>query len=182
MEIIIPTIVSTRLDLRPWVAEDAGELFTILHEKDILRYFPDQSPPSHEKVEGYIEHHLNHWAQFGYGHWAVVSRDSGQLLGWNGLEYLPELKETEVAYLLSRQVWGRGYATEAAVAALRFGFEQVHLESIIGLVHPGNTGSVRVLEKSGLTFLDRVTIWGLDMTRYRLLRPNFTGLSRAPQV
>ena len=107
---------------------------------------------------------------------------TGQLLGWNGLEYLPQLKETEVAYLLSRQVWGRGYATEAAIAALHYGFGQAHLESIIGLVHPENARSVRVLDKSGLTFLDRITLWGMDRTRYRLLRSDFERLSDAPQV
>lgn len=158
MDIKIRIISTAQLYLRPWVSEEVGELFTILQEKDILHYFPDQSPPAWEKVERYIEHHLTHWVQFGNGHWAVVSRGSVRLLGWNGLEYLPELKETEVAYLLSRQVWGQGYATEAAIAALLFGFGQAYLKSIIGLVHPENARSLRVLEKSGLTFIDRITL------------------------
>ncbi len=101
-------------------------------------------------------------------------------MGWDGLEYLPELRETEVAYLLSRTVWGRGFATEAARAAVRFGFESCGLAQIVGLVHPQNTGSVRVLEKCGMTFADRVTLWGMEMRRYRVERTAYEQLeSRA---
>ena len=80
----------------------------------------------------------------------------------------PELGETEVAYLLSRQVWGRGYATEAARAAVRYGFEAARLQAIIGLVHPENAASIRVLEKCGMQLADRVALWGLEMCRYRV--------------
>jgi len=73
-----------------------------------------------------------------------------------------------VAYLLSRRAWGKGLATEAARAAIRFGFETAGLEKIIGLVHPDNTGSIRVLEKCGLTFSDRIPLWGLELCRYRI--------------
>jgi RimJ/RimL family protein N-acetyltransferase len=73
-----------------------------------------------------------------------------------------------VAYLLSHHAWGHGYATEAAHAALSFGFKQAGLNAIIGLVHPENTASIRVLEKCGLTSLDRKVYWGLEMLRYRM--------------
>jgi RimJ/RimL family protein N-acetyltransferase len=171
----IPTITTARLSLRPWTPEDAIALFDILQEEKILRYFPNQSPPSCDKVDLYIAHHLAHWDKYGYGHWAVVTQQDGQVVGWNGLEYLPEVNETEVAYLLSNRVWGLGYGTEATLATVHFGFEQAHLEAIIGLVHPENIGSVRVLEKCGLTFADRINLWGMDMSRYRLKRANFQG-------
>ncbi len=106
----------------------------------------------------------------GYGHWAVVARDSGQVVGWSGLEYLPELDETEVAYLLSKRVWGRNYATEAARAAVQYGFEGVGVCAIIGLVHPDNAASIRVLEKCGMAVADRLALWGLDMSLYRVDR------------
>jgi len=104
MQIKIPTITSGLLILRPWVSEDAGALMDILHEKDILQYFPNQSPPSREKVDQYISHHLAHWEEFGYGHWANISREDQQLIGYPGLEHLPELNETEVAYLIDKRV------------------------------------------------------------------------------
>jgi [ribosomal protein S5]-alanine N-acetyltransferase len=166
----IPTIETTHLLLRAWAPEDADTWFDIQQEEGILRYFPNQVPPSREKAGAYIAHQSAHWAKFGYGHWAVVTREDGRVVGWNGLEYLPELDESEVAYLLSKRVWGRGYATEAARAAVRFGFERAGLSEIIGLVHPANTGSVRVLEKCGMICGDQITLWGMELSRFRLQR------------
>lgn len=161
----IPTIKTSHLWLRAWKSEDAPLLHEILQEDGILRYFPNPDPPPRAKTDDYIGHQLAHWEQYGYGHWAVITRDDGQVVGWNGLEYLPELGQTEVAYLLSTRIWGRGYATEAARAAVAFGFA-AGLPAIIGLVHPQNAGSIRVLEKCGMVFVDRLTLWGLDMSRY----------------
>lgn len=166
----IPLIETPHLFLRAWSPEDAPVLFEILQEKDILQYFPNPNPPPRTKADAYIAHQQAHWELYGYGHWAVVTRDDGQVVGWCGLEYLPELGETEVAYLLSKRVWGRGFATDAARAAVKYGFEKPALPGIIGLVHPENIGSIRVLEKCGMTFADRLTLWGMDMSRYRVDR------------
>jgi len=175
----IPILVTPHLRLRPWTSEDAPALFRILQEADIFQYFPPSTPPSLEKTGRYIAHQLSHWQARGYGHWAVVTAEDGKVVGWNGLEYLPETGETEVAYLLSRGVRGRGLATEAARAAVQFGFDNAGLDQIIGLVHPENIPSVRVLEKCGLTFADPITLWGLDMHRYRIQRANYARLREA---
>ncbi len=166
----IPSIKTPRLLLRPWTPDDAEALFNILQEKDVLRYLPNTTSPPLERAENYIARQLAHWQERGYGHWAVVNQEDDQVLGWNGLEYLPDINETELAYLLRQSVWNRGYATEAAQAAIRFGFDQGGLETIIGLVHPDNTASIRVMEKSGLTFADKITLWGLELKRYRIHR------------
>ena len=166
----IPPIETPRLLPRPWSLKDGEAWFNILQEPDILRYSPDPNPPARFKAEAYINHHLTHWMQYGYGHWAVVTPADSQVIGWNGLEYLTELGEVEVAYLLTRRVWGRGYASEAAAAAIRFGFETAGLQAIIGLVHPDNIASIRVLEKCGLTFADDIKLWGMEMSRYRIPR------------
>jgi ribosomal-protein-alanine N-acetyltransferase len=162
----VPTIETSRLILRPWTLQDADPLFQILQEADILEYFPPTSFTL-EKTQRYILHQLKHWQDQGYGHWAVTLKEEGRLIGWAGLEWLPETEENEVAYLLSRQVWGCGYATEAAQASLKYGFETAGLTSIIGLVHPDNIGSILVLQKCGLKLVDRKVYWGLEMYRYR---------------
>ncbi len=173
----IPTIETPHLILRGWRPEDAETWYDLLQEPDILQYFPNPKSPPKAKADEYIAHHLDQWERFGCGHWAVVTRNDGHVVGWNGLEYLPELRETELAYLLSKRVWGRGYATEAARAAVRFGFETAQLDQIIGLVHPQNTGSVRVLEKCGMRFADRLALWGMEMSRYRIARAEYEKLS-----
>jgi RimJ/RimL family protein N-acetyltransferase len=164
-----PAIINTpHLFLRPWTPADAQVLFEILQEKDLLKYFPRTAPPPYDRVEKYIARHQEHWQQFGYGHWAVIERASGKLMGWNGLEFLPDTGETEVAYLLSHNFWGRGFATEAARAALKFGFESAGLERIIGLAHPENIASRRVLEKCGLALNGRKIYWELELCHYSI--------------
>lgn len=169
---IVSTLETPRLRLRPWSPVDAECLFAITQEEDIFRYFPRTTPPSREWVDRYIAHQHEQWAGRGCGHWAVVTRGDDLLIGWAGLEYLPDLDETEVAYLLSRKAWGRGYASEAALAAVRFGLETLALPAIIGLVHPENIASVRVLEKCGLAYADTLHLWGIDLLRYRLQAGN----------
>ena len=167
----IPTLRTSRLVLRPWQITDTEALFAILQQEDILRYFPRTTPPPLEGVRRFILHHLAHWQEQGYGHWAVVSQEDQQLIGWNGLEYLTESGETEVAFLLSKSFWGQGLATEATLAALDFGFETVGLAEVIGLVHPENVASRRVLEKIGMTFTRQAAYFGMELWRYELRRP-----------
>lgn len=160
------TLVTTRLTLRQFTIEDREALLTITKEPGIFQYFPTKSAWTMEKVERSIQHQINHWFAFGYGQMAITLRESGQLLGWCGLEFLPDTSETEVGYLLSHEFWGKGFATEAARASLEFGFETVRLKEIIGLTDPLNTASQHVLEKCGLAFTRRQHYFGMEMFRY----------------
>jgi ribosomal-protein-alanine N-acetyltransferase len=166
---LIPTLETPHLILRAWTPDDVDPLFKILQEADILKYFPP-TIFTLERTCNYINHQLKHWQERGYGHWAVILKEDSRVVGWAGLEYLPDTEENEVAYLLSHQVWGCGYATEAARAAMKYGFHNASLSAIIGLVHPENMGSIRVLEKCGLTFVDRKVYWGLEMRLYWMER------------
>ena len=169
----MPVLITDHLCLRPWKLEDAPNLVEIMQEAGIFQYFPPSSPPTLEKAERYISFQLEQWGKYGYGHWAVTTSADGQLAGWNGLEFLPETQETEVGYLLGHAFWGMGYATEAAGAALEFGFRQAGLARIIGLVHPENLASIRVLEKCGMRFIDEKIYFGMEMRRYRIDRSEF---------
>lgn len=162
----IPTLTTQRLALRPYTPADVDLLFHLLNEGDVLHYFPNPLPPPRDRVERIVNHILAHWQEHGYGWWAVERQPDTALMGWCGLTFLPETGETEVAYLLGRAFWGQGFATEAAMASVRFGFEQVALPRIIGLVHPDNRGSQHVLEKLGMTFVDRAGYFGMELMRY----------------
>lgn len=166
MNIKIPTVATSRLILRAFTEEDFVPFHRVLSEKEILRYFPSSSPPSREQVEKMVAGQLKHWAEHGYGWWAVEPRTGGKFIGWCGLQYLPETKEVEVAFLLAQGYWGRGLATEGARASLRYGFEELGLESIVGIVHPENEASRRVLEKLGMELVTEARYFGMDCYRY----------------
>jgi|SRR5690606_2290787 ribosomal-protein-alanine N-acetyltransferase len=161
----IPSIKTNRLILRPFKLDDKDSLFQITQEENIFRYFPMKAAWSIEQAERYINHQTLHWEKFKYGHWAVVLREPGHLIGWNGLEFLPDTNETEVGYLFSKKFWGKGYATESTQKAVQFGVDK-GLKEIIGLTDPDNIASQRVLEKSGLSFTRRQSYFGMEMFRF----------------
>lgn len=169
----IPTVTSSRLVLRPFVPEDVEPLHRIMDDREVMRYFPVADPPPLAKVDKLIQGQLKHWGAHGYGWWAVERRSDSQLIGWSGLQYLPETDETEVAYLLGRPFWGRGLATEAAQTGLRFGFETLELPAIVAIVHPQNLASQGVIHKLGMSFVDAARYFGMDCYRYRLLRSEY---------
>jgi RimJ/RimL family protein N-acetyltransferase len=162
----IPTITTPRLILRPLEPADVEILYRIYLVEGVLQYFPNPAPPPLEKVQRFIAGQEKHWAEYGYGNWGILSEGESQIIGWAGLQYVTELDETEVGYLLDRSFWGRGYASEAARASLQFGFENFNFDHIIALVHPDNFGSRRVIEKCGMTHMENKVLWGLEMMRY----------------
>ena len=168
----ISTITTSRLTLRPFTQDDDKYLHRIMNQPDILQYFPRTDPPDLERVRKIIEHQLTHWEKHRLGWWAVVPQGQTELIGWNGLQYLPETDEVEVGYLLSKQFWGQGYATEGAKASLEFGFEKLGLEQIIGLTHPENMASQNVLKKCGMRYMEQKEYFGMQLFRFVLKSPS----------
>ena len=166
-----PTLTTPRLTLRPFTLDDVAPLHRILNQPDILQYFPNPSSPAMERVQRIIEKQLAHWGEHNLGWWAVVPHGQSELIGWNGLQYLPETDEVEVGYLLSKQFWGRGYATEGAKASIQFGFANFNFGEIIGLTHPENIASQNVLKKCGMRFIEQKEYFGMQLFRYMLSKP-----------
>jgi RimJ/RimL family protein N-acetyltransferase len=166
MNALFPSILTARLVLRPLQAADAGVLHRIYQSDGVLRYFPVSAPPSLAQVERQLAGQQAHWEKHGYGNWGLLPEGEGQIIGWAGLQYLPELGETEVGFLLDPPFWGKGYATEAALASLEFGFKHLALDHIIALVHPDNLASRRVIEKCGLTYVETLSLWGMELMRH----------------
>ena len=166
----IPTLTTSRLTLRTFIPADDIALHRIMNEPDIMQYFPNTAPPEMERVQALIERQLMQYEKYNLGWWAVVPEGGSDLIGWNGLQYLPETDEVEVGYLLSKQFWGRGYATEGARAALHFGFETLGLGQIIGLTHPDNKASQNVLLKCGLEYVEQKEYFGILANRYQIIK------------
>ena len=157
--------------MRAFTAADAQPLYEIMEERDVLRYFPSPLPPPFERVQRLVQEQLDHWQAHGYGWWALEQLcRPGLLIGWAGLQYLPETDETEVGYLLGTAYWGQGLATEVARASVRFGFEELGLPEIVGIVHPDNVASQRVLEKAGLSCVERTVYFNMECYRYVIRR------------
>lgn len=177
----IPSIKTKRLLLRALDLNDTDPFFKLWNESGIMEFFPGSTAPTREQAEKMILRQQQHWGQYHLGWWALEALAyPGQLIGWCGLQYLDETDETEVAYHLSRAFWNRGYASEAAARCLMFGFEELKLDIIIGIVHVQNVASQRVLEKIGLRDKREAEYWGMPSYRYEISRSAWTELIRGP--
>ncbi len=170
----IPTIHTERLILRGFIPADYEPLCAILGDRDVLRYLPNTEPFPPEVVERIIQRQGVHWQEHGYGWYALEDRQTGEMVGWCGLNVLDETGETEIKYLLKQSHWGCGLATEAASRCVQDGFDLLGLDEIIGLVHPENSASRHVLEKLGMRYTGALHLWGLDLERYTRVKAEQT--------
>jgi [ribosomal protein S5]-alanine N-acetyltransferase len=115
---------------------------------------------------------LGHWRLRGFGHWALESKETGELVGRCG-PYFPEgWPALEVGWLLGREHWGRGYATEAARRSLDYAWRELRAERVVSLVAPGNEGSARVARRLGGRPAGTAAIPGLEvLTMFEYERP-----------
>jgi RimJ/RimL family protein N-acetyltransferase len=169
----IPSLDTSHTRLRPFTEADVDALYAIANQPDIFRYFPTKDAWSREKTARFIQNQLEHWDKYRFGWWGVEPRGDAELIGWNGLQYLPETREIEVGYLTSRSFWGQGWTTEGARASLQFGFSVMGIKSIIAIVHPENIASQRVALKCGMRLVDRTRYFGMECFRYRIAMDEF---------
>ena len=156
---------TARLDMRPIVAESADLLAPVFAKLEVWRY-PYGRPFSRAETEAFVASQVEHWETLGFGLWLVSHRGSVEALGYVGLAvptFLPEvLPAVEVGWRLDPTVWGRGYATEAATAALAEAFETLRLSTVISLPQTDNRASVRVAERIGLRHKGAMTAPATD--------------------
>ncbi|MFN8185762.1 MAG: GNAT family N-acetyltransferase [Gaiellales bacterium] len=152
------TVLETeRLTFRLLRMDDLDRLYALYRDPEVRRYFPEGTL-THEQTRDELEWIIDvSYRRYGFGLWATTDRETGELIGRCGLIpwTIDGRDEVEVAYLLARDRWGRGLATEAASAILRYGFEQLRLTRLVCLVDPEHLTSRRVAEKIGMT-LERV--------------------------
>jgi RimJ/RimL family protein N-acetyltransferase len=109
---------------------------------------------------------LGHWQLRGYGTWAVEEKSTGQFIGRIGLHYPEAWPAIEVGWFVDPSRWGRGFATEGGHAAMQFAFERLGLSRISSVIHPQNSGSIRVAEKLGMKRERTTRVNGIDVVIY----------------
>jgi RimJ/RimL family protein N-acetyltransferase len=150
----IPILTTDRLVLRPFVAADLDELAPI-HAEESFWWYPLRAGMSREQTEAFLERVIGRYESDGFGLEAAIDRESGAMLGWAGLavpHFLPEvLPAVEVGWRFASAARGRGLATEAGAAALRWGFTEGGLDRIVSIYEPANVASGRVMGRLGFT-------------------------------
>jgi ribosomal-protein-alanine N-acetyltransferase len=160
-----------RLMVRRWTLQDTEAFFALFADPDMYRFMPGKPLESLEASSVALQRMLDRMSQWeGMGSFAALDRTTGAIIGNALLRPLEDGPRIEVGYHVIKAHWGNGYATEIARGAVRYGFEDLGLEEIYGVVVPANIASRRVLEKAGLTRIGPGHVYGLECDVMRIER------------
>ena len=133
--------------MRDWL-----EFRAIAADPEVIRYIGEGKPWPDERSQRFVERQIALYNERGFCLWKLMPKGGGGLIGFCGLQPLPELEEIEIGWWLTRACWGQGLATEAAREVLHDAFERVGLRRIVSIAQPANTASVHIMHKLGMRF------------------------------
>lgn len=153
MEFIVET---PRTYLRPIVKSDAQNFFDLDSDPEVHRYLGNNPVTDIKQSEEVIEYVLKQYEEYGFGRWAVIEKESGDFMGWSGLKYETllrnEMNYYDLGYRFKKQYWGKGIATETALASLKYGFELMDVDWIGAAADTANGASNHILKKLGMKY------------------------------
>jgi ribosomal-protein-alanine N-acetyltransferase len=170
-----PLIETARLRLRPLTRGDVDDLHRLWVEPGVRRHLWDGEVVARERVVSAVEESAASFESRGHGLWAVTPAAGEALIGFCGFWFFREPPQLELLYGVAPAQWNRGFATEAARAVLKYGFEELAFERIEASTDAANAASARVLEKAGMSFRKRELTDGLDTLYYAVTREAFRG-------
>lgn len=153
---MVPTLHTDRLILREFRQSDLDAFAAMTADPEVMHFFDDQTL-SRAQCWRQMALFSGHWQLRGYGLWAVELKQTGEFIGRIGLWEPEGWPGTEVGWALARAHWGKGYATEAARASIKFGFEHVGASELISLIDEENLASIKVAQRLGMTLRERMT-------------------------
>ena len=170
-----PRLLLTRI-----AREDLDDMHTLHSEPQLARVLGAE--PEREKISILVDNLADQWDCHGFGWWAMREPASGRFIGRGGLRRVSVdgVPEVELGYALLPEFWNRGLATELSRVSIAQGFVRLGLSDIVGLALPGNHGSRRVMEKTGMHYERDVTHAGQPHVLYRLTAASWRTGAPAP--
>ena len=146
-----PWLETLRLELRAFVDDDFDDVYRLDSDPRVMKYIADGKPSTRDRVVERLRRFIRYPTLYpDLGAWRASRRDSGAFIRWFALNYVGKSTDIEVGYRLLPEAWGYGFATEGAKAIVDYGFDDLGLRRIIGVTHPANKASQRVLQNAGL--------------------------------
>jgi RimJ/RimL family protein N-acetyltransferase len=148
------TILETeRLLLRQFTSDDAQFIFKLLNEPSWIQNIGDRNIRTMDDARAYIVNGPRaSYEKNGFGLWLIVLKETGKSIGMCGLIRRDNLEDVDIGYALLPKFWSKGYAVEAAQAVKEYAKNVIGLKRLVAIVDPANEGSIRVLEKLGLSY------------------------------
>lgn len=159
-----------RLLLQPWQGPDWRDLSRISGDTEVMRYINGGVPWTDEETREFVDRQVQLYAERGFCRWRLIERTTGEFIGFCGVGMWRSEADPEIGWWLARSRWSRGYATEAARAALDDALERVQLPRIVSVAMCGNAASIRIMQKLGLQFECEFESLGFRLVRYAIHR------------
>jgi RimJ/RimL family protein N-acetyltransferase len=145
-----PWLTTLRLAMRQFVPQDFDDVLRLDSDPRVMKYITGK-PATREETLATVRRVTRYYRLYpDLGVWYTVRRDTGAFIGWFSLKYTGKSPDIEIGYRLLPEAWGQGFATEGATAMHDYGFDDLDLHRIIGVTHPRNRASQKVLMKAGL--------------------------------
>jgi RimJ/RimL family protein N-acetyltransferase len=154
------SLETERLLLRQFLEADLDLYSRICADPEVMRYIGEGRTLNREETWRGMAAALGHWVLRGYGLYAVEEKSTGRFVGRIGIINPEGWPGLEVGWLIDRQHWNLGYATEGARAVVKMAYEMLAATHLISLIRPGNEASIRVAEKLGAVRESTITISG----------------------
>ena len=152
--------------------EDHWEPYAVMcADPEIMRYLGTGATLSRDDTWRAIASMLGHWQLRGYGMWALESKETGELVGRAGFLNPAGWPGFELGWVLGREHWGKGYASEAARTALAYAFDVLKEDRVISLIREANAPSIRVATAIGEKLAGEVELLGAKALIYEIRRP-----------
>ncbi len=166
-------IETDRIHFRKYTLDDLPVLIAQRTVPEVARYIGGlelQTPEFVEKrLKFSIDNHRN-----GLGMCAMILKETGENIGWSGLQPLEDSGEIEVGYGMLEEFWGRGLGFECAEGWLKYGFETIGLDRIVAVAKKENIGSWRIMEKCGMKFEGSRHNYGMELVSYAITKDEFS--------
>ncbi|MBD1364089.1 GNAT family N-acetyltransferase [Mucilaginibacter sp. ZT4R22] len=164
-----------RLILREILPTDAQGMFELDSDPDVHRYLGNKPIETLEEAQQGIAFIRQQYLDYGIGRWAVIEKATSEFTGWAGLKFMTETRNRhtnfyDVGYRFIKRYWGKGYATEAAIASVNYGFDVLKLDELFGMADVDNIGSNKALQKAGLKYVEDFEHAGIRHSWYHLNR------------
>lgn len=151
---MIQTIETERLILRAVTTEDSQDFFEMDSNPNVHKYLGKKPVKTIEESRSMIYNILDQYQTNGIGRLAIIDKNTNDFIGWSGIKYEQNLRKEfnyyDVGYRLKERYWGNGYATEAALASIEYGFKELNLKEICAAAEIEHIASNIILKKIGM--------------------------------
>jgi len=171
------SIETERLLLRELLPTDDIGMFELDSNPEVHKYLGNNPVIHVDESRAYIKNIRQQYLDNGIGRWAVILKETNEFIGWSGLKLITDTINGhqnfyEIGYRFIQNHWGKGYGTEAALAFIDYGFNELKVDRIYAYADFGNNNSRKILEKIGLEYVNTFEYEGEEEVWYEIKNPD----------